>query len=70
VVVTIEEAIRIIYVNTFCTNCQKPVNAKGGAGLLDWVLVLCTAGIWLVVLPFRKARCPSCGLNGTLQHVR
>lgn len=54
----------------YCTNCGKPVKAESGVNALDWLLIFLTVGLWILVLPFKSARCPSCGLKGTLQKLR
>ena len=42
-----------------CRDCKRCTSTMGGGAWLDWTLVLCTAGLWLFVMVFRK-RCPMC----------
>ena len=45
----------------YCDMCQRPVQPikKTGAGF--WVMVLFTAGLWLLTYPFKKKNtCPIC----------
>ena len=43
-----------------CRDCKRCTSVTGGASnALDWVMVFCTVGLWLIVMAFRK-RCPRC----------
>jgi hypothetical protein len=46
-----------------CRDCMRCAGVIGGGQQLDWILVLYTAGLWLLWIMIRP-RCPRCA------HVR
>lgn len=47
----------------YCPNCQKLSGFKRALGFGTFFIVLLTAGIWLLIIPFYPARCITCGLT-------
>jgi osmotically-inducible protein OsmY len=46
-----------------CPNCGKLTGFKRALGFGTFFMVLLTAGLWLLVIPFYPARCITCGLT-------
>jgi hypothetical protein len=46
-----------------CPNCGKLTGFKRALGFGTFFMVLLTAGLWLLVIPFYPARCIACGLT-------
>src|SRR5208283_4568059 len=46
-----------------CPNCGKLSGFKRALGLGTFFMVILTAGLWLLVIPFYPARCINCGLT-------
>ncbi len=44
----------------YCTICKKEVEEKRHIGIGTILLCLITYGIWLLVIPFYKKKCPIC----------
>ena len=43
-----------------CALCDRKVDARRQIGAGTLILVLITAGLWLLAIPFYSARCPIC----------
>jgi len=50
----------------YCALCERNVEAKRKIGVGSLILVLVTAGFWILALPFYQKRCPIC--TGTALH--
>ena len=46
-----------------CVHCDKQIDAKRNIGIGSLILVLVTAGLWILVIPFYKKRCPICKIG-------
>ena len=46
-----------------CMHCDKKVEAKRHIGIGTIILLVLTGGLWLLVIPFYKKRCPICRIN-------
>ncbi len=44
----------------FCALCERNVDAKRKIGVGTLIMVLVTAGFWLLAIPFYSKRCPVC----------
>lgn len=45
----------------YCDMCQRPVQPVKKTGVGFWVMVILTAGLWLLTYPFKKKNtCPIC----------
>ncbi len=44
----------------YCNLCKRPVEAKRNLGIGTLLLVVLTAGIWLIAIPFYSKRCAIC----------
>jgi hypothetical protein len=44
----------------YCLNCKQNIEAKRNIGIGTLILVLCTLGWWLLLIPFYTKRCPLC----------
>lgn len=45
---------------TYCNFCKRPVDARRVIGVGTLILAICTAGFWLLLIPFYGKRCPIC----------
>lgn len=43
-----------------CKLCDRKVSAQRQIGVGTLILVLLTAGLWLIAIPFYELRCPIC----------
>lgn len=43
-----------------CTLCDRKVSAQRQIGVGTLILVILTAGLWLLAIPFYEQRCPIC----------
>src|SRR5208282_3111972 len=46
-----------------CPNCGRLTGFKRALGFGTFFMVILTAGLWLLVIPFYPARCINCGLT-------
>ena len=44
----------------YCNNCKTMVNTSRKVGIGTLLLVVFTAGLWLLLIPFYEQRCPKC----------
>lgn len=44
----------------YCTLCHRPVEPRRHFGIPTLVVCLLTSGLWLLVMPFYRKRCPIC----------
>ncbi|KKK47246.1 hypothetical protein LCGC14_3157140 [marine sediment metagenome] len=44
----------------FCALCERNVEVKRKIGIGSLILILITAGFWILALPFYSKRCPIC----------
>jgi hypothetical protein len=44
----------------YCANCERYVNTSRKIGVGTFIMVICTVGLWLLVIPFYEQRCPIC----------
>lgn len=52
--------------NIVCPMCKNSVTLKKKYGIVFWLLVLITSGVWLLTIPFKKHQvCPVC--NSTIK---
>lgn len=42
-----------------CRDCKRCTSIQTASQAVDLLMILCTAGLWLIVMAFRK-RCPMC----------
>ena len=47
---------------SYCEHCKKEVNARRKIGIGTLILVLLTAFLWIVIIPFYQKRCPICDI--------
>jgi hypothetical protein len=43
-----------------CVLCDRKVSAQRQIGVGTLILVILTAGLWLIAIPFYEERCPIC----------
>ncbi len=53
----------------YCGNCQQNVEAKRKIGIGSLLLVVITAGFWLLLIPFYQKRCPKCQGTDSLRKL-
>ena len=44
----------------YCDLCERQVEAKRNIGVGTLILVICSAGLWLLAIPFYAKRCAIC----------
>ena len=44
----------------YCVNCDRVVESKRQIGVGTFIMVLLTAGFWLLLIPAYSKRCPIC----------
>lgn len=47
--------------NRFCKGCNQLTGWRHSMGILDWLLVLASAGMWITIWPLHRKRCVKCG---------
>ena len=47
----------------YCENCQKFTGFKRNLGIGTIIMIIITAGFWILLLPFYPKRCHICGLD-------
>jgi hypothetical protein len=52
-----------------CPNCGKLTGFKRNLGFGTFFMVVITAGLWLLAIPFYPVRCINCGLQRPSRHV-
>ena len=50
----------------YCALCERKVDSKRKIGVGTLILILITAGFWILAMPFYRQRCPIC--SGTALH--
>ena len=44
----------------YCALCERNVDSKRHFGIGTLILVLVTAGVWILAMPFYNKQCPFC----------
>ena len=54
----------------FCALCERNIDPKRKIGVGSLILIIITAGFWILALPFYNKRCPICNGSGSTLHKK